>query len=397
MHIKHLPIKVDVFTIIKGDKEEGKMIYLDYAATTPTAPKVLETFCELSTKYIANPNSSHDLGTQAKLHLDEVTQGIAELIGVTQKEIIYTSGASEANNLAIKGIASYYKRYGKHIITTYLEHASVIGPITALKNSGYEVDFVNILENGLVDLEHLKELLREDTILVSIHYVDSEIGIRQDMDKISALVNEYPHCFLHVDATQAIGKIKFSVQHIDLMSLSSHKFYGLKGCGMLIKKDHVMLEPLIHGGISTTPFRSGTPAVALAGSTKEALSQAIKEQDKRFQHVSELNHILRKKLKTFKNLKINSPATSIPFILNLSILGISSVHFQKALEEYECYISTKSACCSPQAPSQAVYALTQDKKRAISSLRVSLSHLTTPEECYAFLEYFELCYKKIVK
>ena len=210
------------------------MIYLDYAANTPVNDAVLETFCEIAKKYIANPNSYYLLGTGANQRLSESTKQIASLLGVNEDEIIYTSGASESNNLAIKGVASKYKKYGKHIITTFLEHSSVTGAIGALQNEGYEVDYVDILENGLVDLEHLKELIRDDTILVSICYVDSEIGIKQDIEKIAKLLNSYNHCFFHVDATQAVGKIPVCATNVDLMSFAPHKFYGLNGCGILI-------------------------------------------------------------------------------------------------------------------------------------------------------------------
>ena len=222
------------------------MVYLDYAANTPVNEEVLQTFCDVSTAYIANPNSSHALGRAAKERLVQSTQKIAELLGVQESEIIYTSGASESNNLAVKGIAGAYKKQGKHIITTYLEHSSVTGAITALQNNGFEVDFVDILENGCVDLDHLKELLRQDTILVSICCVDSELGIRQPIAQIGELLSAYPHCFFHVDGTQAMGKIPVNLTNVDLYSFSPHKFYGINGCGVLIKKEPILLEPLIH-------------------------------------------------------------------------------------------------------------------------------------------------------
>ena len=165
------------------------MIYLDYAANTPVYAEVLQTFCEVSEKYIANPNSGHPAGRAAKACLDDATAQIAELIKVHENEIIYTSGASESNNLAIKGAARQYRKYGKHIITTYLEHSSVNGAMAFLQDLGYEVDYVDITESGLVDLEHLKELLREDTILVSVCYVDSEVGIRQQIEQIAEVIS----------------------------------------------------------------------------------------------------------------------------------------------------------------------------------------------------------------
>ena len=373
------------------------MIYLDYAAETPVSLEVLQTFYDVSTAYIANPNASHQLGREAKARLDSSTNQIAHILGVKESEIIYTSGASESNNLAIKGIASAYKKYGKHIITTYLEHSSVTGALAALQNIGYEVDFVDILDNGLVDLEHLKELLREDTILVSIGYVDSEIGIKQPIDKIGHLLALYPHCSFHVDATQAIGKIPVSLSTIDLVTFAPHKFYGLNGCGILIKKDNVLIEPQIHGGKSTTVFRSGTPMLALVVAAEKALTLATLELETRYEYVKELNKVLKKALSDYKGVRINSTEEAVPFILNISIKGINTVAFQEALENHQIYLSTKSACCAPNTPSRPVYALTKDRKLALSTLRISLSHLTTSEECDIFLECFDQCYKKLVK
>jgi cysteine desulfurase len=371
------------------------MIYLDYAANTPVNEEVLQTFCEVSREYIANPNSPHPQGRRAKSCLDEATSQIAQIMNVQENEIIYTSGASESNNLAIKGIAQQYKKYGRHIITTYLEHSSVNGAMAALQNQGYEVDYADITESGLVDLEHLKELLREDTILVSICYVDSEVGIRQQIDKIADLLTAYPHCFFHVDATQAVGKIPVPLAHVDLLTFAPHKFYGLNGCGVLIKKESVLLEPQIHGGISTTAFRSGTPALGLIVSTAKALALAASEMDARYEYVEGLNQKLRTALKRYPKVRINSTAQSVPFILNISIAGAKSEDFQAALAAQEICVSTKSACCAPNTVSRPVYALTKDKKAALSTLRISLSHLTPLSHIEAFLACFDDCYTKI--
>jgi cysteine desulfurase len=243
-----------------------------------------------------------------------------------------------------------------------------------------------------VDLEHLKELLREDTILVSICYVDSEVGIRQQIDKIAEVLASFPHCFFHVDATQAVGKIPVCLENVDLITFAPHKFYGLNGCGVLIKKEGVLLEPLIHGGISTTPFRSGTPALSLIAATAEALSLAVSEMEARYNYVEGLNHKLKEALKRYPGVKINSTEQSVPFILNISIAGAKSEEFQAELAACEIYVSTKSACCAPNTVSRPVYALTNDKKAALSTLRISLSHLTTLSEIEAFLKCFDEIY-----
>jgi cysteine desulfurase len=220
------------------------MVYLDYSATTPVNEEVLESFNKATRSYIGNPNSIHRLGIEAKEMIDKATEQIAHILKVKESEVIYTSGASESNNLAIKGIAFKYQNRGKHIITTMLEHSSIIGPLSYLQGQGFKVDFVNILENGQVDIDHLKSLIRDDTILVSICAVDSEIGLRQPVEKIGLLLKDYPKLFFHVDMTQCLGKDNIDLTNIDLASFSAQKIYGIKGIGGLIKKEKVMLEPL---------------------------------------------------------------------------------------------------------------------------------------------------------
>lgn len=367
------------------------MIYLDYAANTPVRDEVLAVFEKTSRDYIANPNSSHRLGELAKNRLDECTRRTLLTLGVPEYEIVYTSGASESNNLAFKGVAEKYKNRGKHIITTFLEHSSVNGAAAYLQNAGYQVDYVDITQEGLVDLSHLKELLRSDTILVSVCFVDSEIGLRQPIEQIGVILSAYPNCVFHVDATQAVGKIPVSLENIDLFTFSPHKFYGLNGCGALVKKPAVLLEPMIHGGISTTPYRSGTPALPLVAAADKALFLEVSELDKNYAYVQNLNEKLRRELKGFKNVHINSTANSTPFILNVSLPGAKIPALLQKLEESDIYLSSKSACCAPNTISRPVYALTKDKKAALSTLRISLSHLTTADEIDLFLERFEDC------
>lgn len=371
------------------------MIYLDYAADTPVREEVLKTFCEATKAYVANPNVGHKLGKEAKLAITKATEEIAEYLKVKPEEIIYTSGATEANNLAIKGIANEYKRYGKHMITTYLEHSSVTGPMLYLEQQGYEIDYVDLLPNGKVDTEHLKELLRPDTILVSIGAVDSELGICQDITTLGNIISEYPHCYFHVDATQAIGKVNIDFQKVDLITLTPHKFFGLHGIGVLIKRENVHVEPLIHGGISTTTYRSGTPTAALILSAKEALGLIMEDQKKYYDKIVLLNKMIREKLSKYNEVMINSPENASPFILNLSIKGVKPYVFQEKMAEREVFISTKSACSTANTPSRPVYALTKDRKRALATLRISLSYLTTEEEIQDFIQIFEQCYNEV--
>ena len=373
------------------------MIYLDYSATTPVDEQVLDTFVKVSRDYIGNPNSLHKLGNDAKKVIDASTEQIATLLGVKPSEVIYTSGASESNNLAIKGICMKYKNRGNHIITTDLEHSSVIAPLSYLQNNGFDVDIVNLDSDGKVDIEHLKSLIREDTILVTIASVSSELGIIQPIEKIASIVKEHPKCFLHVDATQSIGKNKISFDNIDLVSLSSQKYYGIKGVGILIKKEKILIEPLIHGGKSTTIFRSGTPATGLIASNAKALRLALENIDNKISYVKELNTYLRTKLKEIDKVFINTKEDALPHILNISIPTVKPETMLHALEQYDIYISTQTACSSNDSKSKAVFALTNNLELANSSLRISLSHLTTKEELDIFIDKLKIEIERLGK
>lgn len=369
------------------------MIYLDYSATTPVDSEVLNSFNKAS-KYIGNPNSLHKLGSDAKNLIDAATNQIASLLGVKSSEIIYTSGASEANNTAIKGICLKYKNRGNHIITTSFEHSSIYGPINYLIDNGFKVDFVKTKEDGTVDLENLKKLINDDTILVSIGCVNSEIGIRQPVEEIGKLLKEYPKVYFHSDLTQAIGKVKVDLKDVDLASFSAHKIYGFKGIGVLIKRENIIFEPLISGGHSTTPFRSGTPCTELIVSLAKALRLALENIDEKFEVVANLNSYIKENMKKYDQIFINSNDKCIPHILNLSLIGVKPEVLLHSLEKDDIYISTQSAC-STSTTSKAVLALTNDQKRANSSFRISLSYKTTKEEIDKFLRCFFECYMKL--
>ena len=371
------------------------MIYLDYSANTPVDARVLEQFCAVERRCIGNANSHHQAGSAAKAEIDAATIKIASLLGVQPAEIIYTSGASEANNFALKGLARLSRHAGRHIISTPLEHSSVSGTLTALQEQGYEIDLLGVKQDGTVDLEHLKDLLRPDTICVAVTLVDSELGVVQPVQEIAAILKAYPHCHLHVDATQAVGKIPVSFEGVDTMSLTAHKFYGLNGIGLLIKRRNLALEPLIHGGESTTIYRSGTPTVALASSLACALDLAVTDLPNRVDHVAKLNAELRAALSTYPLVRINSPEHTIPHVLNLSVRNVKGTVFQRELDAKGVCVSVKSACSSDGLPSRAVFAVSRDRRNALSSWRISLSHLTTEDEIKAFLQAFDVCYREL--
>ena len=371
------------------------MIYLDYSATTPVNKEVIDSYSKACEKYIGNPNSLHRLGTEAKEVIDASSKQIANILNIKPTEIIYTSGASESNNTAIKGVALKYANRGKHIISTELEHSSIIGPLNYLMAQGYEVDFVSLKENGEIDLKELENLIRDDTILVSISSVNSEIGIRQPIAKISEIVKKHPKCLFHSDMTQSVGKENIDLSLVDLASFSAQKFYGMKGIGILYKRENLNIEPLIHGGKSTTIYRSGTPALPLIVSISKALRLVYENFQEKYKHVEEMNKYLRERMSKM-DVFVNSPEHAIPHILNFSLNGIKSETMLHALEGDDIFISTQTAC-SVGDYSRAVYAVTNSKDKASSSMRVSLSYLTTKEEIDKFITSLDKHIKELKK
>ena len=371
------------------------MIYLDNSATTMVDDRVLETFNKVCKNYPGNSNSLHSLGIKSKELEEYATEKISNLLGVKPSEIIYTSGASESNNTVLKGVASKYKNRGNHIITTPLEHSSVLETCKYLENKGFIIDYVKIKDNGLIDIEDLERLLTDNTILVSVAYVDSELGIRQDIDTISKIVKKHPKCYFHVDATQAIGKIKVDPTSIDFISMSAHKIFGLKGIGLLIKKDNIVIDNLIHGGKSTTIYRSGTPALPLICSLMKALELVIPNIDKNYEYVSSLSRKIKDNLKKYDNIHINSTENSIPYIINFSVIGVKPETFIHTMEEEDIYLSTKSACSTSDV-SLSVDSIYHNREISMSSIRISLSYKNTTEEIDKFIKVFDKIYNKLV-
>ena len=371
------------------------MIYLDNSATTMVDDRVLDTFNKVCTNYPGNSNSLHSLGIKSKELEEYATEKISNLLGVKPSEIIYTSGASESNNTVLKGVASKYKNRGNHIITTPLEHSSILETCKYLESKGFIIDYVKIKDNGLIDIEDLERLLTDNTILVSVAYVDSELGIRQDIDTISKIVKKHPKCYFHVDATQAIGKIKVDPTSIDFISMSAHKIFGLKGIGLLIKKDNIVIDNLIHGGKSTTIYRSGTPALPLICSLMKALELVIPNIDKNYEYVSSLSRKIKDNLKKYDNIHINSTENSIPYIINFSVIGVKPETFIHTMEEEDIYLSTKSACSTSDV-SLSVDSIYHNREISMSSIRISLSYKNTEEEIDKFIKAFDKIYNKLV-
>ena len=372
------------------------MIYLDYSATTPVNDEVLDSYVKVTKEFIGNANSIHTLGMKSKELLIKATKQISDILGVNPKEIIYTSGASESNTTAIKGVAFKYSNRGKHIITSYLEHKSVLDVMDYLKTIGFEIDYVKLLPNGQIDLKDLENLIKKDTILISICAVNSEAGFKAPLKTIRQVINKKnPSIIFHSDMTQALGKINVHLMDVDLASFSSHKIYAPKGIGILYKKSSLEIEPLIYGLTENSPYRGGTPALPLIVSFSKALRIMNDNFDKNIKKVEKLNKTLVDGLSKYEDIVINSNELSVPHIVNVSLMKIKSETFVRALEREEVYISTNTACSSLDE-STVVKAISNDQTRSTSTIRISLSHLTTFDEVNKFLEAFDKVWKELL-
>lgn len=372
------------------------MIYLDYSATTPVDEEILDIYCQTTREYIGNPNSSHDLGQKSKNRLYSAMSTISNIFNCYQKEIIFTSGASESNATAIRGVADSLASKGRHIITSKLEHKSILDEMSRLHTKGYEITYVNILPNGLLDLKDLENKIREDTILVSICYVNSETGYKQDLKAIRQVINnKNPEVIFHSDMTQALGKTEIDLSSVDLASMSSHKIYAPKGVGLLYKNRKISIDRLISGTTSNSPFRGGTPALPLIVAFSEAIKKytySLKENEEKCRKLKE---ILVERLKKLP-IRINSNENSISQIVNVSLLDIDSKEFIDVLSKNGIYVSTTTACSAINTSSVILDAITNNDKRISgTTVRISISHLTTETEIYKFVSAFEILYNSM--
>ncbi|NLI68079.1 MAG: cysteine desulfurase [Bacilli bacterium] len=368
------------------------MIYLDNGATTKPHPEVLESFQKVSENYFANPSSIHELGGTVSDLQSEARKQIAQILGVEPEEIVFTSGGTEGNNLAIKGIALEHQNRGKHIITSKVEHPSVYNTCKSLETLGFEVTYLPVNRHGIVDVEDVKQALRDDTVLVSIMHVNNEIGSIQPIEAIADLLIEYPKVFFHIDAVQSLGKVPLDLSHegIDLATFSGHKINGLKGTGVLYVKKGTTLFPLFHGGGQEFGIRSGTENVAGNVAFAKAL-RLIKEKEQAKRH--ELNEIrmkLYEALEQMEGVEMNSPKEGAPHIVHVSVPGFKPEVIIHALYDQGIVISTQSACSSKrEEESRVLKACGHDRKRASSGLRITLSYDTTEAEVQTFLQAFE--------
>jgi cysteine desulfurase len=361
-------------------------IYLDYAATTPVDPRVAEEMMKCLTMdgTFGNPASrSHRYGWQAEELIDIARNNIAELVNADPREIVFTSGATESNNLAIKGAANFYSKKGKHIITAQTEHKAVLDTCRELERQGFEVTYLNVLPNGLVDLNVLEAAMRDDTVLVSIMHVNNEIGVIQDIAKIGELCRSRKIVF-HVDAAQSAGKVAIDLSElkVDLMSFSAHKIYGPKGIGALYvsRKPRIRLEAQMHGGGHERGFRSGTLPVHQIVGMGEAFRIAKEDMEKDTKHIEALRARLWEGVKHIEETYINGDMEHrVPGIFNVSFNFVEGESLIMALKDMA--VSSGSACTSASLePSYVLRALGLTDELAHSSIRFSIGRFTTEEE-----------------
>ena len=361
------------------------MIYFDNAATTKIYDDALTSYVQVSQKFFGNPSSLHQLGVDAHQVLTKARAQVASLLSVLPEEIFFTSGGTESNNWAIKGTALEKSVFGKHIITTKIEHPSVLQTCKQLERFGFEVTYLDVDSKGIVSVDQLKDNLRKDTILVSVMAVNNEVGAIQPIAEIAKVLEEYPSIHFHVDAVQAVERASqlLAIGRIDLLSLSAHKFHGPRGVGIMYKKFGRKIQALLTGGGQEKGERSTTENLPGIVATAKALRMAQEENSV----TGELRSQLWKELATKPEIRIFSPEDGASHVLCFAIKGVRGEVVVHAFENHGIYISTTSACSSKKADSSStLYAMDVPTEWATGAVRVSFSNDNTKEEVEQFID-----------
>ena len=375
-------------------------VYLDNSATTQVLPDVVDVVVEMMEKDYGNPSSYHRMGISVEKKMKEARQRVATALGAKAKEIIFTSGGTEANNLAIRGVAHHYRNRGQHLITSQIEHPSVLNVFKRLEKEGYQVTYLPVDKKGFVRVEDLKEAMTDKTILVSIMHLNNEVGSIQAIREMSEMVRANNSLTIfHVDAVQSFGKIPVNPREmgVDLLTISGHKIHGPKGVGALYCNEKISLQPLIEGGGQERDIRSGTenvPGIVGLGLAAQLIDEKRKQLVK---ELKELKGWLIKEVQDkIQDCKVNGPETieameegeSSPHIINLSFPGLKGEVLLHALEDKKIYVSTGSACHSRQdAPSHVLQAMKLNKRELESAIRISLSYQTTAQDLEYLMDY----------
>lgn len=365
------------------------MIYFDNASTTMIDEDILKSFLGAQKIAIGNASSTHQLGYAALELEKKAKKQIASFFNCQEEDVIFTSGATESNNLAIKGIVERYKSRGNHIITSKIEHLSVLNSIKELEQQGYDVTYLDVDSNGQIDLKQLTNSIRSDTILISIMAVNNETGSIQPISEIGEIIKKYPNIHFHCDATQAIGKIDIDYTNVDLITFSGHKINSFKGMGALIKKNGTDLMHQISGGGHQNGYRSGTTNVPGEVALAKSLRIAFEQQKTNYNKVNKICKYLKERLELIPNVKIHGNNCS-PYIISFEVPKKASV-VAEALSNREIYVSTKSACSSKkQTSSYVLEAMNLSAWACSNSIRVSFCKDNTLEEvdifCNALIE-----------
>lgn len=365
----------------------NKIIYLDNASTTKVDEEVMKTYERVSLSYFGNASSIHRLGIEANDLLEKARAQILSLLKLERShEVIFTSGATEANNLALKGYMHQYKNRGNHLIVSSIEHPSLIEAAKSLEKEGFEVTYLPVDNHGVININVLKQSIKKETILVSIMSVNNETGSIQPIEEIASLLKEYSKIMFHTDAVQAIGKIEKSYDDIDMVTLTSHKIHGLKGVGALIKRKNITFDPILSGGGQENGLRSGTNDVANIVSFSKALRLSLAKLPSTIKHVKELYNRLMDYFKSNPEMYILNSFSDNPFILNVSLKEKKAAVVVEGLSKKGIMISSISACHSKsEAYSYVVYEMSKDEKRSRNTLRISLDYHNTMEEIEEFI------------
>ena len=375
----------------------ANVIYLDNAATTKVDPEVLNSYNQITLKYFANPSSIHSLGQESSRLLDKSREQILNVLKLTHHDVIFTSGATEANNLAIKGYCFANRSRGKHIITSSTEHPSVLNTVLEMQDFGFEVTVLPVNKEGQIEVNSLKDAIREDTILVSLMMVNNEVGAINPIKEVGEYLKKFPKIAFHVDMVQAIGKLPLDFNNIDMFSIAGHKIHGLLGSGLLIKEKKIILKAINQGGGQENNLRSGTNTLALSASLAKALRLAIEGEANNFKKVKVLSERLLGYLKDNKDkYLINSYNEDNPYIVNFSLLHHKASVVVEALSNRGIMVSSLSACHAKNEDySKVVYAMYQDLNLAHNTIRISFDKDNTIEEVEALIKNLEEILKEI--
>ena len=374
-----------------------KVIYLDNAATSKVDQEVLDSYNQITTKYFANPSSIHHLGQEANRLLEKSREQILKLVSLSHHEVIFTSGATEANNLAIKGYAYANRGRGNHLITTATEHPSVLNAMKQLQEEGFVLTILPVNEKGQVEVNSVSAAIMDETILISVMAVNNETGAINPIREISNIAKKYPKIAFHVDMVQAIGKVDIPLDNVDMISIAGHKIHGLLGSGVFIKEKKIILKPLLNGGGQENNLRSGTNTLALSASLAKALRIAIDHQKENYEHVKSLAGYLLNYLKDNDDkYVINSSCKDNPYIVNFSLKKHKASVVVEALSNRNIMVSSLSACHSKgEDYSYVVYAMNKDMCLAHNTIRVSFSYDNTLEEVKTFTKELTAIIKEI--